>query len=149
MAETFLDEGLDYIMSLIPGGGAMSALAIGAFTSQTPTTVPARTATFGNGGISEPAAGTGGYARVAVATGDWGAPATNGSGRRRTASQKAFPTSTAAWNPTAVNGCFIVVGTTVGAGTLIYAANFDDGQVAQLNAAGLVLRVTPFWQLDV
>lgn len=147
MAETFFDEGLDYIMSCIPGGGAMSALAIGAGTSATPTTVPARTSVIG--GMGEPASGTGGYARVALIGANWGAPATNGSGRRRTAVQKSFPITTAAWVPSTVNFCFIAVGTTVGAGTVIYAANFDDSAAALLNAAGLVLRVTPFWQLDV
>ena len=146
MAELFFDGGLDYIMSVIPGGTAMSALAIGAGTAATPSTLPARTAVIGD--MGEPAAGTGGYARVAVNTSDWAAPATNGNGRRRTSIQKAFPSTSAAWNPSAVNFCFIGVGTTVGAGVVIWAANFNDVTVAQLNAAGLVLRVTPFWQLD-
>jgi hypothetical protein len=146
MAEIFLDEGLDYIMGIIPKGGALGSLAVGAFTAFTPSTVAARTANISN--LVEPAAGTGGYARVAVTTGNWGAQGTNGNGRRSTSVQKAFPSSSAAWNPSSVNGCFIGVGTTVGAGTVIFMANFDDSLAANVNAAGLILRVTPFWQFD-
>lgn len=146
MAEIFFDEGLDYILGIIPKGGALGTLALGAFTAATPSTVPARTSTIAN--LNEPANGTGGYARVIVTTGNWGAAATQGSGRRITSAQKSFPSSSAAWNPSSVNGTFIGVGTTVQAGTIIYAANFDDSAAAVINAAGLVLRVTPFWQLD-
>jgi len=147
MAEIFTDAGIDYILGIIPKGGALGTLSLGVFTSQTPTTVPTRTQTLG-AGITEPASGTGGYARVTIATGDWGAASTNGNGRRITSAQKSFPETTAAWNPASANGSFIATGTTVGAGTVIYAANFDDGLAANMNAAGLVLRVTPFWQLD-
>jgi hypothetical protein len=148
MAEIFTDEGLDYLMGIVPKGGAMGALALGAFTSQTPSTVPARGATLANAGIVEPVAGTGGYARVSISTGDWGAQTTQGNGRRSTAAQKSFPTTSAAWNPSSVNGNFIGVGTTVGSGVVIFAANFDDLAAANMNAAGLVLRSTPFWQHD-
>lgn len=149
MAEIFLDAGLDYIHGIIPKGGALGTLACGAFSSQTPTTVAARTAVIGAGQIEEPVSGTGGYARVIVATGDWGAPATNGLGRRITSVEKSFPTSTAAWNPTTINGFFLATGTVVGAGTPIFQSNFDDLLAAVINAAAIVLKVTPFWQSNV
>lgn len=148
MAETYLDAGIDYILGVIPKGDALGTLALAAFTSQTEDTVAARTATIGSG-IDEPAGGTGGYARVAIDEGDWGAPATNGSGRRITAAQQAFPESTGAWNPSTVNGFLIAVGTSVGGNPPIYQANFDQEVAAEIGSSGIVLRVTPFWQLNV
>jgi len=148
MAEIFTDEGLDYILSVIPGGLPMGALSVGVFTSQTPTTVPSRSHTLENGGIEEPDAGVGGYGRVALTGANWNSPTTVSQGRRRTAVQKSFAESTGAWNPSQANGSFIAVGLTVGQGPVIFCANFDDNDPALIDAAGITLRVTPFWHLD-
>lgn len=48
MAEIFVDEGLDAVLAVFPKNGTNYAnLYMGLFTSQTATTVPARTATGG------------------------------------------------------------------------------------------------------
>lgn len=148
MAEIFVDEGLDHILAVYPKNGAGDAtLYIGLFTSQTNNTVPARTATGGAApaGWTE-AAGTN-YARQAVAAADWGAPGTNGSGRKITASQYTFPTVGAGgWGT--VNGFFIATKVSTQAGdVIIYFANFDDTTAVTLNN-GDVIKVTPSMQYD-
>jgi hypothetical protein len=48
MAESFINEGIDYIINAaLRGGTADSTFFIGLFTSQSASTVPARTATGG------------------------------------------------------------------------------------------------------
>ena len=148
MAEIFVDEGLDKIMGIFPKNGTnVATLYIGLFTSQTATTVPARTATGGASpsGWTE-ATGTS-YARQSIAAASWGAAATNGSGRRTSAAQVTFPTVGAGgWGT--VNGFFIATNSASGSGdTIIYFANFDDSTAVTLNAAD-VIKVTPSMQLD-
>jgi hypothetical protein len=149
MAEIFPDEGLDYIINAIFKGGTVdTTLFLGLFTSQTATTVPARTAVGGAtpSGWTE-AVGTG-YARQAIATGDWGPNTTNGNGRKIvTSAAKAFPAAGAGgWGT--VNGFFVATNSASGAGdTIIYFANFDDGLAEVINA-GTTINVTPGAQMD-
>lgn len=151
MAENFTDEGLDYIMSVIYKGGTQdTTLYAGLFTSQTASTVPARTATGGAApsGWTEQTASSGTYARIAIATGDWGAPATNGSGRRIVLSAaKAF---TGFVSAAPANGFFIATNSASGAGdTIIYFANFDSG-VSRSNATTSdTINVTARTQHDI
>lgn len=149
MAETFFDEGLDKILGIFPKNGTnLATLYIGLFTSQTASTVPARTATGGAApsGITE-ATGTS-YARQAIAAASWGAAATNGSGRKISAGQVTFPAAGAGGWGTA-NGFFIASLSASGAGdTLIFAANFDDTTAVTLNATD-VIKITPSMQFDV
>ena len=134
--EIFPDEGLDHILNKVP----MATVAIqttyylGLFTSQTASTVPARTVTLvSQSGITE-VANAGAYSRVAVANTDWGAISTSGSGRRTTSAQKSFAESTGSWS--SVNGFFLATVTTHAAGVAIFYANFDDGQAVNVNSAG-------------
>jgi len=148
MAEIFPDEGLDFILdTLFKGGTQDTSLYLGLFTSQTATTAPARTATGGASpsGWTE-ATGTS-YARQAIATGDWGAYATNGNGRKSACAQKTFPAAGAGgWGT--VNGYFIATNSASGAGDkVLLFANFDDGLAETINA-GTVIKVTPSVQMD-
>jgi hypothetical protein len=162
MAENFSQEGLDRIMGWIPGGsGALdSTLYLAALTTQ--GTVEGTTALTGSlvpdwttvwvthystrGG--EPVISTGAYARVSMANSVWGSAATNGSGRRRTASQQSFAVSTAAWSRTDCIGFAVVTASTAGAGIGYYYANFSDNSTVKVDAAGITLQVTPYWQMD-
>ena len=148
MAEIFVDEGLDKILGIFPKNGTnVATLYIGLFTSQTPTTVPARTAAGGAvpAGWTE-ATGTS-YARQSIAAASWGSASTNGSGRKISAGQVTMPTVGAGgWGT--VNGFFIATNSASGAGdTIIYFANFDDATAVTLNA-GDVIKVTPSMQFD-
>lgn len=151
MAETLFDEGIDHIFGVWPKNGTNDAtLYIGLFTSQTSTTVAARTITMaGDLGTTLVEATGGGYARKAIAAGSWSAPSTNGSGRKITAAQVSFDESTAAYSVNNVNGFFICTVATGSAGVLIGMANFDDGAPAVVNSAGIIVRVTPSLQLNV
>jgi hypothetical protein len=148
MAEIFVDEGLDKIMSIFPKNGSnLASLYIGLFTSQSPTTVPARTAVGGAtpSGWTE-AAGVA-YARQAIAAASWGAQVTNGNGRKSTAGQITFPTVGAGGWGTA-NGFFIATLVSSQAGdTIIYFANFDDLTAVTLNV-GDSIKITPSMQMD-
>lgn len=157
--ETFTIEGLNAILNFIPrnsGVSLPSTLYLGVCTTNTtptltPTTVPDKATLLASPGtaVGEPTIGTGSYARVAVPNTGWGAPATQGSaGQRSTASQQSFPQSSAAWsNPTAV-GFFIASVATAGSGLAYYYANFDDATSVSMNAANIVLQVTPYWEMD-
>ena len=148
MAEIMVDEGLDKFMGIFPKNGSnIATLYIGLFTSQTASTVAARTATGGASpsGWTE-ATGTG-YARQSIAAASWGAPSTNGNGRKITAGQVTFPTVGAGgWGT--VNGFFIATNSASGAGdTIIYFANMDDVS-AIITAVNDIIKVTPSMQFD-
>lgn len=151
MAEIFTDEGLDYMLDVLFKGGTVdTTLFIGLFTSQTPTTVPARTAVGGASpsGWTEMTASSGSYARQAFATGDWGSPATNGSGRRIALS--AAEQFTGFVGAAAANGFFIATLSASGAGDKILCfSNFDSGVARTLATTSDQLNVTPRVQLDV
>lgn len=158
MAETFSNEGLQAILNYIPRAtGTLPAnLYMGVFTTTTTptltaTTVPAVGTTIAAPGtaVGEPTIATGAYARVVMANTIWAAPAISGSaGQRSTGSQQSFPQSTAAWtNPTVV-GYFVATVATAGSGIAYYYANFDDATSVAINAAGIVLQVTPYWEFD-
>ena len=150
MAEIIPDEGLDYLLGIAFKAGAVdTTLYLGLFTSQTATTCPARTATGGASpaGWTEMTASSGSYARIAIATGDWGAAATNGNGRRVALSAaKAF---TGFVGAAAANGFFIATASASGAGdTLIGFSNFDSGVARTFAAVGDILNVTARMQFD-
>ena len=115
---------------------------IGLFSSQTASTVPARSATGGSSpsGWTE-VTGTD-YARQSIAAASWGANATNGDGRRTTAAQVTFPAAGSGGWDTA-NGFFIASHSASGAGdTIFYFANFDDTTAVTLSETD-VIKVTP------
>jgi len=145
-AEIFPDEGLDHILNKVPRAttAIQTTYYLGLFTGSSATTVPARTDALASApaSVAEPSGGA--YARVAVANTDWGAVATNGSGRRTTSAQKSFPASTGSWGN--VNGFFLATASTVG--VAIFYANFDDLTAVAVNAAGFTVQVTPFFHID-
>lgn len=148
MAEIFPDEGLDHVLDKVPRAqtAIQTTYHIGLFTSQTNSTVPARTVTLASQtGVTE-VANSGAYARVSIANSDWGAIATSGSGRRTTSSQKSFAESTGSWGT--VNGFFIATNGTHAAGVALCYANFDGDTAAVVNAAGITVRVTPYIHYD-
>jgi hypothetical protein len=151
MAETFTDEGLDYEMALAYKGGTQdTTLYLGLFTSQTASTVPARTATGGASpsGWTEMTASSGTYARIAIATSDWGSAATNGSGRR--ISLNAAKTFTGFVSAAAANGYFIATNSASGAGDVILGfSNFDSGAARSFASVSDTLSITPRVQKDV
>lgn len=163
MAENFTDEGLDRILSFVPGGSGtldttlyLAALTtagtVEGSTALDGTHVPDRTTVWSTQYSSrggEPTIGTGSYARKSVANSDWGAAATNGSGRRRTASQESFAQSTAAWSNPSVIGSGLVTASTAGAGVAYFYSNFSDGSTVSVSSSGIILQVTPFWELDI
>lgn len=147
-AELFPDEGLDHVLNKVPIAGVaiQTSYGLGLFTSQTASTVPARTVTLASQtGITE-VPNSGAYARVSVANSDWGAIATSGSGRKTTSAQKTFPDSTGSWGT--INGFFVATNTTWGLGVALFYANFDDVTAINVNAAGFTVRVTPYVQYD-
>jgi hypothetical protein len=169
VAENFSDEGLDRVLSFIPrdtgtldatlyAAAITTAGTVDASVALDGTKVPNRltvwatdysTSAGGRGSGGEPSIGTGSYARKSIANGDWGAAATNGSGRRSTCNQESFAQSTAAWSNANVIGCAIVTASTAGAGVGYFYSNFSDASTVAVNASGIVLQVTPFWQFDI
>lgn len=152
MAEIFLDEGIDEILNTYFRGQAQPAnLYVGLFTSQTASTVPARTATGGASpsGITEMTAASGTYARQAIAcnTSDWGAPSTNGSGRK--IAEAAAEQFTGFVGAAAANGFFIATKVSSQSGDkLICAANFASGAARAFAATADQLNLTPSVQFD-
>lgn len=171
MAENGSNEGLDRILSFFPRATGtldttlyLAAITTGGTVDGTValdgTKVPNRLTVWttdyqtGNvgatrGGGGEPVIGTGAYARKSVANGDWAAAVTNGSGRRSTAAQQSFAQSSAAWSAPNVIGYAVVTAATAGAGVSYGFCNFDDASTVVINATGIVLQVTPFWQDDI
>lgn len=175
MAETFTDEGLDQILTYIPRNTTtltlntltlyLAAITTAGVATQggaalTATTVPSRTTvwaadyqtagTAGHGGGGEPTIATGAYARVSMANTLWGAPSNQAGGRRSTVTAaQSFPTSSAAWSNPTVVGYALVTASGAGSGIAYYYANFDDGTSVAINASGIVLQITPYWEFDL
>lgn len=149
MAEIFPDEGLDYCLGVVFDAAAQdTTFFVGLFTSQTPTTCPARTATGGAvpSGFTEMTASSGTYARQAISSGAWGSPSTVGNGRKISAPQATF---TGFVGAAAANGFFIATNAASGAGDVIIAfANFDSAVARTFAVVADQLLLTPSVQLD-
>jgi hypothetical protein len=146
MAELFPNEGLDYLLSIVPKGGTSpTTLYLGLFTSQTASTVLTATQTLA-ANITE--ASYTGYTRIAVASTDWGTAGAKTIWtqpvRGVDGSQKSFPAATASYS-TPINGFFISSTSVVSAGICIWASNFDDITAVSTMAIGDIIKVTPTW----
>src|SRR5882757_174878 len=146
MAEIFPNEGLDYILGVIPKAGTTpTTLYLGLFTSQTASTVLTQTQTLA-ANITE--AAFSGYTRVAVASTDWGSAGDQTiwtqTVRGVVASQKSFPACTGT-SATAINGFFISSTSVRSAGICIWASNFSDSTAIASLALGDIVKVTPTW----
>lgn len=150
MTELFPNEGLDYLLGIVPKGGTTpTTLYLGLFTSQTASTTPAATAVLSTAtGVSE-AAFTG-YARVAVASTDWGSAGNQTIWSQTveavTAAQKSFPAATVAY-PTAINGFFLATTSGAGTGIAVFYSNFSDVTAVASMAIGDIIKVTPSFGL--
>ena len=146
MAEIFTTEGLDYLLSIVPKGGTSpTTLYLGLYTSQTGSTAPTAGQTIG-AGITEAAYTN--YARVAIASTDWGTAGTKTvwgvSVRGVDGAQKSFPAATAVY-AVQINGFFISTTSVVNAGNCIWASNFDGDSPVVSMAIGDQIKVTPTW----
>lgn len=150
MAEIFPNEGLDYLLSMVPKNGTTPAnLYLGLFTGASASTVPAASAVLSTyTGVAEAAYTN--YARVTIAAADWGAvgakTAWSQSGRGTTAAQKSFPPATASY-ATQINGFFIATASGHGSEIALYYSNFDDETGVASLAIGDILKVTPTFAL--
>lgn len=152
MAEIFPDEGLDYLLGIFPKNGTnASTLYLGLLTDSAAagTTVPASTATLATmGGTFSETAYTS-YARVAVASSDWGSAGADTiwsqAVRRVTATQKSFAAATAAAASAKIVGFFLCTVSTGTSGVVVYYSNFDNGATDVITslAIGDIVRVTP------
>jgi hypothetical protein len=151
VAEIFTDEGLDDILNVYFRNtqAPRTTLYAGLFTSQTPSTVPARTATGGAvpSGWTEMVASSGTYARQAIPAAAWDAPATNGSGRRIVETVPELFTGFVGAAP--ANGFFIATAAASGAGDVIlFFSNFDSGVERVFGTTSDALYLIPRAQLD-
>lgn len=139
MAEIFPNEGLDLIYGLAPKGGTGPVNTwIGLFTAFTASTVGTSAAVIAS--WSEVSGGA--YVRQTISSGSWGTVNTTQSGRGSGAAQVTFTTATAVWGT--VNGFVITNSLTTNAGTVWFAANFDDTTAVVINTND-VIKVTPTW----
>lgn len=144
MAETYTNNGLDYLYrTAYCGSSALSVFYVGLFISQTPSTVPASTASGSASGWNEVAAATGTYSRQSIAasaintSGDVG-----GSARGSTWPQVSFTGFTN--NPASpINGFGIFSGSVASTASPLYFANFDSGASRNLATTSDTLQVTP------
>jgi hypothetical protein len=150
MAETFSNEGLDYLIGIFPKNGTNLATGyLGLFTTGTASTVPAQTCVLSTyTGIAE--AGFTSYARQSVAAASWGANAAGSGaasgGRQTTASQVSFPAAGASYS-TAINGFFFCNASAHGSEIGIFYANFDDLTAIASLSLGDIVKVTPTFGL--
>lgn len=159
MAENFTDEGLTLVLNQFPRQSTAlpSTCFLGLFTAQTVSTVPPRTQVLGStppvSGVTEPTAGTGAYARIAVTPNSlWGAPAVSGSGVRTTttAAVSFAESTTGGFSPTSQKGFFITQQLAQGTGSIGYGyANFDEAVALVVDAGGFVVKITPTWHWDI
>lgn len=144
MAETFTEAGLDYIYNAGWRQASQNATFwVGLFVSQTPSTVPASTASGASSGWTEAVAATGTYARQAVAASAINAAGSvGGSARGSTWPQVTFTGFTLnAASP--ANGYGIFSGSVGSAGSPLLFANFDSGASRPMATTSDQLLVTP------
>ena len=147
-SEQFPNEGLAYLLGIVPKGGTSPAnLYLGLFTSQTATTVLTVTQTLA-ANITEP--GYTNYARVAVASSDWGSVLatdtiwTQTPVSSVTASQKSFAAAGSVQS-SALNGFFLASAIT--GGVCVFQSNWDDQTAIASLQLGDIVRVTPKFAL--
>jgi len=142
--EIFPNEGLAYLLGIVPKGGTSPAnLYLGLFTSQTASTVITAAQTLA-ANITEP--GYTNYARVAVASSDWGSVTSGDTVWSQTpvssveASQKSFAAAGTVQS-SAINGFFLASALT--GGVCVFASNFVDTTAIASLALGDVVKITP------
>ena len=145
--EIFPNEGLAYLLGIVPKGGTSPAnLYLGLFTSQTASTVITAAQTLA-ANITEP--GYTNYARVAVASSDWGSVTSGDTVWSQSvssvqASQKSFAAAGSVQS-SALNGFFLASAIT--GGVCVFQSNWDDQTAIASLALGDIVRITPKFAL--
>lgn len=144
MAELFPDEGLDYLLGVVPKNGTTPAnLYIGLFTNATASTTPVAGAVLASyTNVTENTLAANNYNRITHSAASWGAAASGGGGRQTTGTQKTFTCTGSAW--TTVNGFYMADSASHGSEKAIFYANFDDTQAVTLQVND-TLAITPRW----
>lgn len=126
MAETFTEHGLQYLYrAAITGSPQLTYYSIGLFVSQTPTTVPASTASGSSSGWTEMEAVTGTYSRQNIAASAIPAPGVVGG----SAVGSTWPavTFTGFTSASPANGIVILSSSIASVASPIAFSNFDSG----------------------
>lgn len=144
MAEIFPDEGLDIILNIFPKGGTnLTTTYLALFTAFTASTVGSNSQ--GADSYTEPDFGA--YARIAVASTDWGTIGAGTGGRTSAATQKTFATVTSN-GTTTIKGFWLANQLSATSDKCIFAANFDDTTVIPAPVTNDVIKVTPTIQYN-
>jgi hypothetical protein len=142
MAETFTNDGLDHIYNIYYRAGTpLTFFYVGLFVSQTPTTVPASTASGAAAGWEEIGASTGTYARQIVAASLISAAGNIGGSARGSAWPQVTFTGFTGLSP--ANGYAILSASTIGAGSPFAFANFDSAASRAFSSVSDSLALTP------
>jgi hypothetical protein len=138
MADIHPDEGLRWLLSSITRGFP-AVLWLGLFTSQTPVTVPTRTAVLAaQDGVAEVTGPL--YRRQPIGAASWSIPGWTGDGWRITADDVEFNVGGDGWGR--ING--LILATDEQAGAAVFYANFDPPQAVPTGTDD-VLVVSPHW----
>ena len=157
IADLFPDEGLDYLLGIVPKNGTnLANTFLGLYTAGGGTSVPGGLTLAAIGGL-----GTSGYAEVSAtqwasytrqthAAGSWGAAGASTIwstvGRKVDGSQMTFLAPAAPYSPTnPIAGFFLA--TAITGGVALYYSNFGDGSTIASLAIGDIVKVTPTFGL--
>lgn len=146
MAETFTEAGANYTLNQswrVSFAGSLATIWVGLFTSNTPTTVPASTASGASAGWTEITAATGTYARQSITASAISAFASVGaSSWGGNFPQVTFTGFTQTASP--ANGYGVFAASTSGAsGSPLFFSNFNSGASYAFATSSASLLVTP------
>src|SRR3954469_20842098 len=150
MAEIFPDEGLDYLIGIVPKNGTnLANTYCGLFINMTATTVPAASAVLSTGvGVTETSGW--GYVRQTHAASGWGATGAKTiwaqTGRGTTGAQLSFAAASAAY-ASPINGFFLAATSGAGTGPALFYSNFDDTTAISSLSLGDIIKITPTFGL--
>lgn len=149
-AEIFPDEGLDYLLGIVPKNGTnLANTYCGLFINMTASTVPAASAVLASQtGVTETSGW--GYTRIAHAASAWGAVGSktiwSQSARGTTGAQLSFAAASAAY-AAAINGFFMAATSGAGTGPALFYSNFDDTTAISSLSLGDIIKITPTFGL--
>lgn len=145
MAETFTQAGLHYTLTQswrVSFAASLPTYWVGLFTSQTPSTVPASTASGSGAGWTEITAATGTYSRQAVTASAVTAFAeVGGSSWGGNITQVTFTGFTQTASP--ANGYGVFSGSVGSSGSPMFFSNFTSGASYAFSTSSASLLVTP------
>lgn len=144
MAETFTQDGLDYLYNAgFRDATAIANYYVGLFNSQTQATVPASTASGSGSGWTEVTASSGTYARQPI-IGASIPSAGNVGGSARGSTWPAVTFTGFTTNPASpINGFGIFSGSVASTASPLFFSNFDSGASRAMASTSDTLQVTP------